>query len=161
MEAAIRREDYRSYIMSSILGGDPRVTEIKNWKKRFADLIDELNHAAIYEDTFDMGQAEIIEYCMTTRHFHKEDIVPILKDQENITKIFEHGPHKSWSQNLHKLYDQVSAQKLMKKHEDRILKLLDARETKDKIVQEIKYSTSSCILHDIDGWRQYVSEHLD
>lgn len=31
MEAAVRRENYQHYIMNTVLGGDQRVTEIKNY----------------------------------------------------------------------------------------------------------------------------------
>lgn len=98
---------------------------------------------------------------MTTRHFHKEDLIPVLRKQENIVKIFEQGPYKSWSQNLLKLYDKRCAEKLIKRHETLLLKMLNARESKEKICQEIKYNTSSCTLKDIEGWQQYVSEYLD
>ena len=50
---------------------------------------------------------------------------------------------------------------LINKHETLILKMLNARESKDKIVQEVKFNTISCTLEDVDGWQQYVSEYLD
>ena len=60
-----------------------------------------------------------------------------------------------------KLFNDISAQKLIAKHETIIFKMLNAREPKDKIIQEIKFNTTSCELHDIDDWQQYVSDYLN
>ena len=123
--------------MDKILGGEPRLQEVSDWKRIFGEVIEEVNKKTIQQDTQNLSQEQIIEYCMITRHFHKRDLVELLSVQEDIVRKFEEGPHKSWIKNLYKKHDEVAARKLILKHSDLIKKMIDNREGKQTIIEAV------------------------